>query len=178
MNEILIIDNFLSKIGCDEIIDLFKSTPIKLSKSTTPGHIFWKNRMRVPIYSEHIYNKIYDERLKVTTQFFNEDLEIEYLHLVIWNVNQFMPLHNDSGINNYFHYRKYASLLYLNDDYDGGEICIPELNFKHKPKAGQLVSFPGIKYSHSVNKIERNPRYTSVCWFKEINNGNTRKMEN
>jgi hypothetical protein len=40
-----------------------------------------------------------------------------------------------------------SNLLYLNDDYDGGELYFPEHDFKIKPEAGMLVSFPGNWYN-------------------------------
>ena len=40
-----------------------------------------------------------------------------------------------------------SNLLYLNDDYDGGELYFPEHDFKIKPEPGMLVSFPGNWYN-------------------------------
>lgn len=60
---------------------------------------------------------------------------------------------------------KYGILLYLNDNFDGGEICYPEFNIEYKPKPGALL----IHYAgnlHGVNPISNGIRYsmTSFAW--------------
>lgn len=60
---------------------------------------------------------------------------------------------------------KYGILMYLNDTFDGGEICYPELGIEYKPKPGALL----IHYAgnlHGVNPISGGFRYsmTSFVW--------------
>lgn len=57
---------------------------------------------------------------------------------------------------------EYSSVIYLNDDYDGGEIEFPNKNFIYKPKKLSAIFFPGKgnDYLHQVNKIVGNDRYT------------------
>lgn len=44
--------------------------------------------------------------------------------------------------------------LYLNDDFEGGELEFSNVPIKIKPKAGMLVVIPGgEKYKHRVNKV-------------------------
>ena len=44
--------------------------------------------------------------------------------------------------------------LYLNDDFDGGELEFANLPIKIKPKAGMLVAIPGGEiYTHRVTKV-------------------------
>jgi hypothetical protein len=44
--------------------------------------------------------------------------------------------------------------LYLNDDFEGGELEFGNLPIKVKPKAGMLAVIPGgEKYKHRVNKV-------------------------
>jgi len=47
---------------------------------------------------------------------------------------------------------KIASLIYLNDDYEGGEIGFPDYDIKIKPKPGDLVIFPYF-YLHEVHLV-------------------------
>jgi predicted 2-oxoglutarate/Fe(II)-dependent dioxygenase YbiX len=47
-----------------------------------------------------------------------------------------------------------AANLYLTDDFDGGELYFPNLGVTIKPKAGQLILFPGgHEYSHGVKEV-------------------------
>jgi len=44
-------------------------------------------------------------------------------------------------------------LVYLNDDYEGGELVFPDYNITIKPSAGSAIFFP-CNAKHSVNKIQ------------------------
>lgn len=47
-----------------------------------------------------------------------------------------------------------SALLYINDDFEGGELYYPELNFSYKPVAGQLVLHRGrMPFKHGVTEL-------------------------
>jgi hypothetical protein len=53
-----------------------------------------------------------------------------------------------------------AMVLYLNDDYDGGELFFPDIDLEIKPKSGQLIAWPsGPFFEHGVKKISNGDRY-------------------
>lgn len=59
-----------------------------------------------------------------------------------------------------------AVVTYLND-FNGGEIYFPALNFKYKGNAGDLLIFPGTgkEYDHGVKKVEAGPiRYITTAF--------------
>jgi hypothetical protein len=66
---------------------------------------------------------------------------------------------------------QYATIIYINDDYVGGELFFPNLNIEIKPKAGTLLFFPGnAEYEHGVRHVEEGPiRYVLVGFIKESN---------
>ena len=50
--------------------------------------------------------------------------------------------------------------VYINDNFDGGEIYYPNRNLSYKPVRGSLICHPGnAKYTHGVNKVIGNDRY-------------------
>jgi 2OG-Fe(II) oxygenase superfamily len=53
----------------------------------------------------------------------------------------------------------YVAMLYLNDDYDGGELHFTQLDIKIKPKQGQILLFWS-EYPHEVLPIVGTDRYT------------------
>lgn len=58
-------------------------------------------------------------------------------------------------------------LAYLNDDFEGGEIYFPELDYGIKPERGMLITFPGnLHYVHGVAPITSGVRYTVSQWCK------------
>ena len=64
---------------------------------------------------------------------------------------------------------KYATILYINDDYNKGELFFKNLNLKIKPKSGEMLFFPGDeKHEHGVEYVADGPiRYVLVGFIKE-----------
>ena len=58
------------------------------------------------------------------------------------------------------------TLVYLNDDYEGGEISFATHDITIKPKVGDLLIFPGnMNYAHEVKEVTSGIRYTLPIWF-------------
>lgn len=55
-------------------------------------------------------------------------------------------------------------LIYLNDDYEGGEIYFPEYDYLVKPKKGDLIIFP-CHFMHEVKVVQNNCRYTLPLFY-------------
>lgn len=68
-------------------------------------------------------------------------------------VVDFMPRYSPSEFNTPV-LIEVAANLYLNDDFEGGELYFPTRGLTIKPKARQLVLFPGgHEYIHGVKKV-------------------------
>jgi hypothetical protein len=63
-----------------------------------------------------------------------------------------MGPHVDKNTENPDNSMDWTALIYLNDDYGGGELVFDDLNLTLKPSAGSIVFFPCLE-SHLVNKI-------------------------
>jgi hypothetical protein len=71
-----------------------------------------------------------------------------------------------------------ASVYYINDDYEGGEIRFPNHDLTIKPEPNSLIIFPGNEnYLHQVIKITKNNRYSSAMWFKFTGSSFSKKSE-
>lgn len=74
-----------------------------------------------------------------------------------------------------FHYdggtgskRSISVLIYLNDNYEGGEIEFPNFNLKIKPKAGTLILFPSnYAYGHIAHPVTSGTKYVIVTWLHD-----------
>ena len=74
----------------------------------------------------------------------------------------------DGGPNNSPH-RNYTTIIYLNDDYEGGNTYFPSLGVRVAPKAGSLVVFgAGYEYVHGVTMVTRGKRYIYSGWFTPV----------
>ncbi len=61
--------------------------------------------------------------------------------------------------------RDLTCVVYLNDDYQGGEVYFPFFDIEKRPNAGDILMYPGSwKYLHGVKKVQ-GVRYAIVIWF-------------
>jgi hypothetical protein len=172
MNQIYEIENFLTEDECDNIVRWFASTP----KMSTNGQSLFNGKA---IDYSNIQN--YDIKRIVSTFKYNATSEArrlfqeEYLYpdyttLVLWESGSGMVVHADNsdleGNSNYCGWRNYSGVLYLNDDFMGGETFFPEHGpLFIKPIKGKLALYPsGLKHKHGVSTVV-GTRYTLPIWF-------------
>lgn len=61
--------------------------------------------------------------------------------------------------------RDFSLLIYLNDDYEGGELHFNALNFTYKPKMGDLILFPSNHvFGHESRPVISGIKYAIVSW--------------
>ncbi len=69
-----------------------------------------------------------------------------------YDEGSFMGSHVDFNEDNY--YLAYTIVVYLNDDYEGGELYFNDLDIKIKPQAGSIIMYPSSSpYSHQSLKV-------------------------
>ena len=57
--------------------------------------------------------------------------------------------------------------IYLNDNYDGGEMEFEHFNIKIKPSAGDIAMFSSAyPYRHRVTPVSNGIRYAAVAWYR------------
>lgn len=62
--------------------------------------------------------------------------------------------------------RDLSTVLFLNDDFEGGEFTFPDFRIKVKPEPGLLVCFPSNQlYKHGVEPVKSGNRYSIVNWM-------------
>jgi hypothetical protein len=86
-------------------------------------------------------------------------------HAQKWEKGAFAPFHSDNtdmeGNWSAWEKSKLVCLLYINDDYEGGELDFRDHDLTIKPKAGQLITFPGgIVNVHQVKEVLSGTRHT------------------
>jgi len=83
---------------------------------------------------------------------------------------QSLSIHDDAGVSKC---DVYSSILYLNDDYTGGEVVFYDddrtKGTTYSPKTGTLLYFPGTeKYHHEVMPVRSGSRSNFVIFFEGI----------
>jgi hypothetical protein len=114
-----------------------------------------------------IYYEI-DERLKVCLDhycsLYNLKMNFqEAVNFVRYSEGQHFQVHSDSG----FSYScTVSTVMYLNDDYVGGGLWFPHLNYTYQPEAGDIVLFPSnFLYAHAALPVEQGTKYSAVTMF-------------
>jgi len=92
------------------------------------------------------------------------------LQLVRWRTGDFQKPHADcelpDGSPSEFPWRAFVSIVYLNDDYDGGEIYFPTQDIYPKLGPRTVAFFPcTAEYLHGVKRVEQGTRYTISSFF-------------
>jgi predicted 2-oxoglutarate/Fe(II)-dependent dioxygenase YbiX len=62
----------------------------------------------------------------------------------------------------------YVMGLFLNDDYEGGELFFENENVHLKPKPGSLVFFPGFYTRHAVKEVVSGTRVNVLSNFFDV----------
>lgn len=101
---------------------------------------------------------------------FGREVRPNTSHAQKWDVGGFANPHSDNSDNkgepNAFEINKYVAILYLNSNYDGGELYFPDHNIEFKPTAYSLIIFPGgVENLHGVKTITSGTRYTMVSFW-------------
>ncbi len=106
-------------------------------------------------YSEHIYPFAKN----------NIKSREHSIHLLKYGPGGHLPAHQDQGVST----RVLSSVMYLNDDYEGGEIEFINSGVKIKPAAGSIIFFPSnFLYIHEVYPITAGYRYSMPHWYHNV----------
>ena len=152
MTTLLLYENFIKKKECDAFIK-------KAKKNVGKGYwVPWEKR-RVDVSKDPIIEKVQ----KFYNQF-NLDFILEQAELCTWNEGSESELHihNERGREDTL----FNSILYLNDDFKGGEFMTKNLTFK--PAPGTLILFNGRETYHGVKPIIKKERYSIIFWWAAI----------
>jgi len=87
------------------------------------------------------------------------------LHLLKYEAGGYLPPHQDAGVSS----RALSAVIYLNDQYEGGEISFPQSKVVLKPGEGSIVFFPSnFIYVHEVMPIKSGVRYSLPHWWHSM----------
>lgn len=165
----LIIPNF---IASNTVQELYSWTVKNEHLFGSYGNSFWAGR---GLHSDQMPTNI---KLSISTAFHraidiigDKTLECELLDITRWPPGYELHPHADAeepcGKQHIYWWRKFGAIIYLNDNFIGGELYYPSLNITVKPQPGMLAVHPGtLKYLHGVKPVVGNTRYTLTSFFK------------
>lgn len=147
----------MEKFGRDDVDNLVAEGKFEITQN-------WEDKNLVinhfPIYLE-VYN-----RLSKLVEKSNPNLELSGLATMQRMQSKVeLKCHTDQDTDPSI---RYATILYINDDFAGGELFFKHIDLQIKPKRGSLLIFPGTEdFHHGVHPVGEGPiRYVVVGFIK------------
>jgi predicted 2-oxoglutarate/Fe(II)-dependent dioxygenase YbiX len=176
------IDNPKQIINDLEEVTTDLNTNVRWLRATTKGQTtsFKRTNLTIPLSTEtlntnnpllqKIHNAYHSLLLETSIGYaqqfgIEEEIFFEGFNVLKYSGGQEYKAHYDGGPST----KRYMSpILYLNDDYEGGEIEFVNFGLKIKPKANTLMIFPAnYAYTHIAHPVTKGTKYAIVTWIKD-----------
>jgi hypothetical protein len=149
----MIIKNFLSNEECDTLLE-----EARLSKKWKPQN---EGTGIFILKSEN--HKLLIDIYKRVSMLFDKNLHTQIIRMIHkTDSDSFWAEHSDNSGGDEI---KYGVIIYLNDDFIGGDLVYPKLGSEVKPEKGMLVYHPGDE-KHRVSKVISGDRYTLTSFIR------------
>jgi hypothetical protein len=150
----------MEKFGRDDVDNLVAEGKFEITQN-------WKDK-NFNISSHEIYRPLYDDINSMVIEFDPELVLSGFATIQRMQAGVELKAHTDQKTDPSI---KYATIVYINDDYADGELFFPNLDIQLKPKPGTMLFFPGNEqYEHGVKHVGKGPiRYVLVGFIKEKN---------
>lgn len=195
-DNIFIIENYISKDTCNFLAKCFDSESVETGRKNIFGGPFYtktddvkgssdgQNFLRYSVNPEYnigvdIMAGIIERTCKTISDHYSNPY---YLKSMFWskmlsggkNTLHMDNWYEDLGGNlkpRPFNMHDRSGLLYLTDDYEGGELYFPKQNLKFKPKAGTFIFFEGnMEIPHEVLEVTSGTRCNIISFYGDENN--------
>lgn len=174
-NRILEIPNFISPSTAESLVAYFKEedrwgeTAFNGSHGAPvqPGNVF-PTAFGLP---NSIFSDINAKLQHAVSTVYEKSVTPSSIHAQKWEVGSSANPHSDNSDfdgnpSEGFDNLKYVGILYLNDDYSGGDLYFPEHNISIHPNAGSMYIFSGgVENIHGVTEITAGTRYSIVSFW-------------
>lgn len=176
--DFIIDPDFLTEAQCEQLVSLFDEVHGRV-KNRRIGIDFWEGRI---VYMEDVAAhdpsaaRIMSDFQKRATaklgQFYDltAPLWTDTVQLNIWEPGSCLPPHTDNcnpdGSPHPSFWRDFSSIVYLNDDYEGGELYFTAQDRLIRPRRGMLVAFSaGYHHEHGVLRVTGGRRLTMPAFY-------------
>jgi hypothetical protein len=188
-----IVDSFLDPNECKTLLSFAKS--VLEWEKTGGAQDFWNNRS---LSDEYIYNKLSKDigkkllgiKARIGTKI-QELYQIEKVYPDILSIVRWFPgvgltphiddmTDSNEESSSWFHHREFGIVIYLNDNFKGGQTYYPSHDLYIEPVAGRLVIHPGDEnHRHGVIPSKDKVRYTiSSFWTQDAEYHNDWLLKN
>jgi Rps23 Pro-64 3,4-dihydroxylase Tpa1-like proline 4-hydroxylase len=153
-NEIYEIEDFISDKEIELLFSFFDKNDEKNWWNSHPGHTGSINE-KIDLIKE--VGQILENQIK---DYFTDFEKLEsIIRIKRLKAGEFMHGHTDSGHDGKDKTIRFGIVIYLNDDFEGGEIYYKDFDLKIKPKKGSLIIHKSSNF-HEVLKVLTGVRYS------------------
>ena len=181
---VFVVENYIDRDKAEQLLTIARNCEEErlkvISAESSPENIILvederrvSNRIILGSHQSTINRLIREAYLELTERFIGEPLAwFETPQILHYSPGGFYIKHADSenmdpetGCWHKAIDRDLSLLIYLNDDYVGGELFFEKFNYTLKPKAGMAVMFPSDnRYMHEAQTLFEGERYAIVSW--------------
>jgi predicted 2-oxoglutarate/Fe(II)-dependent dioxygenase YbiX len=160
------ISDFLETNNISNVINFIKNSPSGEVKSIFLNSEIPDKEIQDTLenINKFVENLCIEEYAKIVESEFNYTSWIREPELIKWSTNAGLAAHTDGPSKIEKPMTTIGALVYLNDDYEGGELYFPEYDILIKPKFGDLVIFP-CHFLHEVKNVLSGERYTLPLFY-------------
>ena len=173
--DIKIIQDFVDQEDADSLIEYIETNKLNKDKfeyteylkteesqqaqSQVPERFSIKDHAEV----KDIYIKYAKKFIKESKIFFDnaENIGLYAQWLTMYGIGNELPRHRDNheGAEEI----DFSAVIYLNDNFTGGELLLEDFSYLHKPKALSIIIFHPT-YWHEIKPILSGKRYAMPIW--------------
>ena len=174
VNDIIVIENFLSTDECDYIIDKAKHISLR---QVDVHNIGYNRKVSIGSIEDLEFVKIKLENILETTININGlESHIDNIQFTDYKVGDYFDWHEDRN-SNIYRIGVLSTVIQLNDDYTGGKFEIKNLNKELVPidnKKGSLYMFnPNLL--HRITMVESGSRHSLISWISLVKTNKTKQ---
>jgi predicted 2-oxoglutarate/Fe(II)-dependent dioxygenase YbiX len=119
--------------------------------------------------AQSVHNQLYVLLLATTLPYAQkhdiDELHHEYYNMLRYQGGQEYKAHADGTTSTG---RSVSAIVYLNNEYEGGEVEFVNFGIKIKPEPGMLLLFPSnYAYRHIAHPVTSGTKYALVTWIKD-----------
>lgn len=158
-------DNFLNNNECHDLVKFFDKNFENHGIIFDDRKIINLQKASIELSNDEYYNdadiiKSLNSKLEYNIKGIDTSSFINYSHITVREKDNFQHSHVD------FDYHTWTSVLYLNENFEGGETCVEGEIIK--PMQGSIITFQGNKLRHEVLPVTQGIRYTILVWYKSL----------
>jgi len=180
----IIVKHFLDDSACDAIRKYGAENMLRLASGNDINPYFNNTTIHIDTVDDSSIQPVMllnvKRTMKLIETFYSTPTRqyLDHTNISVWATGAELSAHADNMFwdreeKNYVPHRTYSAVLYLNDDFSGGEFCWNDIVDKRpivvdtiKPEKGMLIAFgAGREYVHSVPRVKDGTRWTQPIWL-------------